>query len=84
MESIKRVTLALAYFAFIFAGVIYIYPYDKVLALLFNMVCLATLCSYLASNKNRSKSGWFFIGLFTGIIGLGMVLGIKPIESNEK
>ncbi|WP_101757310.1 hypothetical protein [Oceanicoccus sp. KOV_DT_Chl] len=80
MESAKRIIFALSYFAFIFVGTIFFYQYDKSIALLFTMVCFGALSSYLANGKRRSRIGWFFIGFFTGVMGVAMAGVIKPIE----
>jgi hypothetical protein len=77
MDSLVRIIIALTYFIFIFAGTIYIYQFDQGLALLFNMACLGVICSYLASKKCRSIFGWFFVGLFTGVLGVGAIMGLK-------
>ena len=78
MESAKRIVFGLSYFAFIFGGTLFLYQHDSGLAILFNMACLGALSSYIAHSKQRNKVGWFFIGLFTGIIGVAIAIGIKP------
>ena len=35
-------------------------------------------CPIIAGNKNRSVVGWFFGGLFLGLIGLIIVACLKP------
>lgn len=84
MDSVKRISAALLVGALMFFAVGYAYKnYGHGIALLVNMVCLGAVTAYIASGKNRSKLGWFIIGTFTGIIGLGLVLGIKPIEKDK-
>ena len=78
MESVKRILLVLSYFAFIGAGTLYLYGIDRGLALLFNMGCLGALCSVLGHKKGRSEIGWFFAGLFGGVLGLAAAIAVKP------
>lgn len=78
MESVKRVLMVLGYFAFVFAGTLYLYGIDRSLALLFNMGCLGVLCSVLGHKKGRSAIGWFFAGLFGGVLGLAGAIAVKP------
>ena len=77
MESLKRILFALGCFSFIAAGTLYLYGIDRVLALLFNMVCLGALCSFFAQRKRRSIIGWFFIGLFSGVLGVAAAIAVK-------
>ena len=44
--------------------------------IVFWLVC-AVFCAMLASSKNRSATGWFFIGLLTSILGL-FVIAVMP------
>ncbi len=38
----------------------------------------AILCCVIAGKKGRSKAGWFFGGVFLGLIGLIIVCCLKP------
>ena len=40
---------------------------------IFWIVC-AVATSYVASSKGRDGTAWFFIGLFTGILGVGLAV----------
>ncbi|MCX6087701.1 MAG: hypothetical protein NTV78_00770 [Caldiserica bacterium] len=42
------------------------------------MLILAISTAIVASKKGRNGFGWFFIGLFTGIVGLAISLAILP------
>jgi hypothetical protein len=85
MESLKRIGIAFLTLGLIFILVGYAYnTYGAGIALFVNMLCLGAVTAYLAHGKNRSEPAWFLIGTFTGIIGLGLIMGIKPAEkSNE-
>ena len=37
----------------------------------------AFACSFIAKKKYRSGIGWFFAGLFTGAIGLVVILSLN-------
>jgi hypothetical protein len=78
MESLKRIILVLAFFGLLFLGTLYLYPIDRGLAILFNLVCLGALSAYVAHGKQRSMIGWFFAGLFGGVLGLAAVLMVRP------
>jgi uncharacterized membrane protein YeiH len=42
------------------------------------MLIFAISTAIVASKKGRNGFGWFFIGLFTGIVGLAISLAILP------
>lgn len=48
-----------------------------VLVLLIDLV-LAIATAIVASRKGRNRFGWFLIGLFTGIVGLAIILVALP------
>lgn len=52
------------------------------------LLILAIFTAVVASKKGRNGFGWFFIGLFTGIVGLAISLAILPkkyyIEEEEE
>jgi hypothetical protein len=54
-------------------GVLVLYLGILVLLLLF-----AIFTAVVAGKKGRNAFGWFFIGLFTGIVGLAIALAILP------
>jgi len=45
-----------------------------------NTVISMIACPIIASYKGRSVGGWFFGGLFLGLIGLIIVSCLKPID----
>lgn len=42
------------------------------------LLILAIFTAIVASKKRRNGFGWFFIGLFTGVVGLAISLAILP------
>lgn len=46
-------------------------------------VICAIACSYLAQTKNRDRNTYFIMGLFLGIIGLLIAIGVPKLESQE-
>lgn len=42
-----------------------------------NTIISMIACPIIASHKNRSVAGWFFGGLFLGLIGLIIVACVK-------
>jgi len=46
------------------------------------LIC-AIACSYLAKTKNRDSTTYFIMGLFLGIIGLLVAIGVPKLESQE-
>ena len=42
-----------------------------------------TICSLIAISRGRSGVGWFFIGAFTGCIGLILVLVLPDLKAEE-
>ncbi len=54
-------------------GIILIYVIIFVVLFFF-----AILTAIVAGKKGRNAFGWFFIGLFTGIMGLTIALAILP------
>ena len=42
--------------------------------IIYSIIC-GILCAYVANEKNREGLSWFFIGLFTGILGLIAIAG---------
>lgn len=81
MDSLKRILFVLLFFTVLSFGTLYLYGIDRALALAFNMVCFGALCAFLAHGKQRSIVGWFFAGLFGGVIGLAAVLIVGPREA---
>lgn len=55
------------------AGAAGVYGIVLVLLLVF-----AIATAVVAGKKGRNAFGWFFIGLFTGILGLAIALAILP------
>lgn len=47
------------------------------------VVCLifGVICALIASSRGRSPVGWFFIGFFTHIIGLILVLVLQNLQT---
>ena len=45
-----------------------------------NTVVSMIACPIIASYKGRSVAGWFFGGLFLGLIGLIIISCLKPID----
>lgn len=43
-------------------------------------IASAILCPIIASKKGRNAVGWFFGGVFLGVIGLIIVSCLSPIE----
>lgn len=41
-------------------------------------IIIAIATAIVASRKGRSAFGWFFMGLFLGLIGLGLILIALP------
>ena len=80
MDSLKRILIVLAFFGVLALGTLYLYGIDRGLALTYNMVGLGAICAYLAHGKRRSIIGWFFAGLFGGVIGLGAILMVHSKE----
>ena len=48
---------------------------------LFIGIIFGTICAVIASGKNRSAIGWFFIGFLLPLIGLIMVLVLPQGEA---
>jgi hypothetical protein len=44
-----------------------------ILIVLIPIILCGVICAYYAKKKNRSVTGWFFVGLFLGIIGLFLI-----------
>ena len=44
---------------------------------------LGAICAHFAKKRGRNPQGWFFIGLFLGLLGLGLlfILPKKKIET---
>lgn len=42
------------------------------------LLIFAIATAVVASRKGRSGFGWFFIGLFTGLVGLAIALAMLP------
>ncbi len=47
-------------------------------AILLLMLIFAIITAVVASKKGRNGFGWFFIGLFTGLVGLAIALAMLP------
>jgi hypothetical protein len=47
-------------------------------AILLLMLTFAIITAVVASKKGRNGLGWFFIGLFTGLVGLAIALAMLP------
>lgn len=54
-----------------------------VVQLVFGLV-FATICAAIASGRGRSGVAWFFIGMFTGCIGLIVLLAIPDLKKEEE
>ncbi len=48
------------------------------LGILLLLLVFAIATAVVAGKKGRSAFGWFFIGLFTGILGLAIALAMLP------
>jgi hypothetical protein len=49
---------------------------NVVIGLVLGLIC-AVICAVVASSKGRSAVGWFFIGLFLGLIGLVLIIVVS-------
>jgi hypothetical protein len=45
---------------------------------------MGIICASIASSKGRSGVGWFFIGFFTGLIGLIVVLVVGNLNDEKR
>lgn len=54
---------------------------DMSLAIFWIVCAIAT--SFIASSKGRDGASWFFIGLFTGILGLAICCSQKEKDKSE-
>ena len=52
-------------------------------ALVIGVIC-GIIATAIASSKNRSPVGWFFIGFFTGIIGIIIVAVLDDPEEKSR
>lgn len=47
------------------------------------IVC-ALICAFIASGKDRSVVGWFFIGLFLNVLGLILAVVVEDLRDGSK
>lgn len=80
--SITRITCAFLYFLLVFLGVLYLYPIDSSLALVFNMFMLGLLCWWLKRDLGYKSILWFFLGFFFGVFGLAAALTARGKKEN--
>ncbi|MCB9877443.1 MAG: DUF4339 domain-containing protein [Planctomycetes bacterium] len=63
---------------------------EEAIALLVQLVVMCVfggICAAIAGSRGRSAVGWFFVGMFTGCIGIILVLVLpdqKEAEAREK
>lgn len=48
-----------------------------------NTVLAVIICPIVASYKGRSVAGWFFVGLFLGLIGIIIISFVKSENKNS-
>lgn len=46
----------------------------------FIWIICAIVCAVIASSKNRSGAGWFFLGLLLGIFGVIIIACLSKVE----
>ncbi len=56
---------------------------DQVAVQLVVGVIMGTIVAIIANNKGRNAVGWFFIGMFTGCIGLILVLVLPDLKKQH-
>lgn len=54
---------------------------DMSLAIFWIVCAIAT--SFIASSKGHDGTSWFFIGLFTGILGVGLAICCSQKEKDK-
>ena len=47
-------------------------------------ICSAILCAYIASEKNRGGTGWFFAGLVFGIFAVIAIVAVPVLSKEER